>query len=96
MNIVNIQLTDEEKEYIENIAREADLDISSFIKSQLLASISVQDKPILSKYEDDLLTHILNNTILIRYLVDNVGDVEVIEKAKISVKNWKKDNYITE
>ena len=91
--ILNINLKPQDKKKIIMLADAAGMNVSEYIVSKLLSDDSENKSHILSKYEDDLLTHTLNNTILIRYLVDKIGDVQTIEKAKESVNKWIDTHY---
>ena len=90
---LNINLTPQEKQKLLLLASSTGQSVSEYIISKIFSESSDVKSNNLSKYEADLLTNTLNNTILIRYLVDKIGDVTAIEKAKESVKKWIDTNY---
>ncbi|MDA0967559.1 MAG: hypothetical protein O2970_11470 [Proteobacteria bacterium] len=93
--VMNFKVTEDEKDRIKQMAVARGQDVSSFIRERIFGE---DESPIiintrLSKYEDDMITNMMNNTILIRHLVDKGGDTEVIKRAQDTVKQWKDKRY---
>ncbi len=100
--IMNFKVTEEEKKRIKQMAGSKGQDISTFIRESIFEggveaeSKSHNESDKLSKYQEDMLTNTMNNTILIRHLVDKSGDTELIKKAQETVRQWKEKRYIQE
>jgi len=100
--IMNFKVTEEEKKRIKEMASLKGQDISTFIRESIFEDGWEVESKInkgldrLSKYQEDMLTNMMNNTILIRHLVDKSGDTELIKKAQETVKQWKDKRYTYE